>query len=404
MPDLEGGLTIRMKIPADASPNTVQIHSTRPVHACRVFEGKQADEALRLLPLLYSVCGIAQSCAGVRAVERAMDNPRDHQTERLRDALVNMETIREHLWQIFLHWPHFLGAEVHKQAMVDLVALQQAYRQALCADTDLFQIGAVADSTDSTLPEPVLEKLQTLLRNEVFSVPPEQWLAINDLQGLQDWSRLADTMAAGLIRRVLERNWQNSGACKTPQLSQITETQIHHLLQDATFVEKPQWEGECRETSSLTRNQTPLLNVLHKEYGNGLLVRLVARLTELAKLPLSLMPSGMDQRSLAYTKTAQTGIGQSDAARGQLLHAVSLDGNRIYRYQILAPTEWNFHPQGVVAQSLASLKGELDTITEQAHLLINAIDPCVSYQLQVVSGNERKSKEVEPEQCPGKKP
>ena len=59
-----------------------------------------------------------------------------------------------------------------------------------------------------------------------------------------------------------------------------------------------------------------------------------------------------------------------------------LDGDRIARLRILAPTEWNFHPEGAAARALASLRGDDRNTTQiQANLLIHAIDPCVGYEL-----------------------
>ena len=60
-----------------------------------------------------------------------------------------------------------------------------------------------------------------------------------------------------------------------------------------------------------------------------------------------------------------------ETARGLLMHEIALDGERIADYCIVAPTEWNFHPQGPLAgwligrnagdraavQGLAALKG-----------------------------------------------
>jgi hypothetical protein len=56
----------------------------------------------------------------------------------------------------------------------------------------------------------------------------------------------------------------------------------------------------------------------------------------------------------------------------------------IGRYQILAPTEWNFHPEGVLAKGLNQLQADsVELLKQQASLLINAIDPCVGYALQI---------------------
>ncbi|MES9847278.1 MAG: hypothetical protein ABW145_02715, partial [Candidatus Thiodiazotropha sp.] len=62
-----------------------------------------------------------------------------------------------------------------------------------------------------------------------------------------------------------------------------------------------------------------------------------------------------------------------------------LDKGMISGYQIVAPTEWNFHPRGVVARGLLSLPAqEIDALKRHADLFINAVDPCVGYRLEIV--------------------
>ena len=54
------------------------------------------------------------------------------------------------------------------------------------------------------------------------------------------------------------------------------------------------------------------------------------------------------------------GLGQVQAARGLLVHRVAIRAGRVADYRILAPTEWNFHPQGAAALGLATLPGAVD--------------------------------------------
>ncbi len=79
------------------------------------------------------------------------------------------------------------------------------------------------------------------------------------------------------------------------------------------------------------------------------------------------------------------GIGQKEAARGRVVHRVEMHGASVGRYQILAPTEWNFHPRGVVAAALARLpRGDVDALRRKADMLIKAVDPCVGYDLRIL--------------------
>jgi Ni,Fe-hydrogenase I large subunit len=64
------------------------------------------------------------------------------------------------------------------------------------------------------------------------------------------------------------------------------------------------------------------------------------------------------------------------------VHRVELEHDCVRRYQILAPTEWNFHPDGVAARGLKTLTApDAVSLRRQAAMLISAVDPCVGYEL-----------------------
>ena len=78
------------------------------------------------------------------------------------------------------------------------------------------------------------------------------------------------------------------------------------------------------------------------------------------------------------------GIARTEAARGRLVHGVEILDGLVRRYLILAPTEWNFHPQGAAAQALALIAGSgRSDARGLADLMIIAFDPCVEYSLTV---------------------
>jgi Ni,Fe-hydrogenase I large subunit len=64
-----------------------------------------------------------------------------------------------------------------------------------------------------------------------------------------------------------------------------------------------------------------------------------------------------------------------EMARGLLLHWVQVDAEGLVQdYRVLAPTEWNFHPQGALAQAVAALPADA---VGTARTLAAAYDPCV---------------------------
>jgi Ni,Fe-hydrogenase I large subunit len=111
-------------------------------------------------------------------------------------------------------------------------------------------------------------------------------------------------------------------------------------------------------------------------------------LLEIAAAPPS--DQSLDPVPLLASGALPLGDGQAlawcEMARGLLLHWVQLDSEgRVRDYRVLAPTEWNFHPDGVLARALAALAAD-DTVAAQ--LLAAAFDPCVNCTVQTQQAKE----------------
>ena len=71
-------------------------------------------------------------------------------------------------------------------------------------------------------------------------------------------------------------------------------------------------------------------------------------------------------------------------ARGMLLHHVRIESGRVAEYWIVAPTEWNFHPQGALTGLIGLREGNAARLTETAMLFVLSLDPCVEFEIEVI--------------------
>ena len=77
-----------------------------------------------------------------------------------------------------------------------------------------------------------------------------------------------------------------------------------------------------------------------------------------------------------------SGVGLVEAARGSLGHWLSIRRGRIERYQIIAPTTWNFSPRdsagqpGPLEQALRGLPAGPDAPPTVQHV-VRSFDPCM---------------------------
>ncbi len=391
--NIEGQLQIGLFIVSDKVIKA-DISSSRPLHVARVLHGKSTREALQPVPRLYSLCGTAQSHAAVLACEQALGLRAAPATALAREMLVWLETARDHLWRILLDWPVFLGEAADKTAVAGLSRLLPELRQALFGGRDPFQPG-VEPLVDDKAMTRLFARIERLLEQQVFDQSLQQWLEISDVAGLAQWSAHGRTVAARLLNRLQQDGWQNVGASRVDFLPVLDDARLHRCFtapDAAQFIARPTWSGQCRETTPLSRQRAhPLVQSLFREHGNGLLTHMTARLVELATIPSSsrrsaaaLAENRPEPLTAGCSAASGVGLGQVEAARGHLVHRAVIANDRVDAYQILAPTEWNFHPHGVVAQGLVSLgSGGEAVLRRKAALWINAVDPCVGYELRV---------------------
>jgi hypothetical protein len=60
-----------------------------------------------------------------------------------------------------------------------------------------------------------------------------------------------------------------------------------------------------------------------------------------------------------------------------------MDRGRIARWMILAPTDVNFHTEGVLRKRLPGVKVEREKAKALVSDLVLALDPCVDYKVSI---------------------
>jgi hypothetical protein len=182
--------------------------------------------------------------------------------------------------------------------------------------------------------------------------------------------------------------------------SAAAQTQVLHELAGSLraspdFALAPTQDGQPAETGCWTRAADPWVRPGREVYA-AVWMRHAARLAEVAHLA---GPLGEHWLALGALATGEReGLGWCEMARGLLVHWLCLDGHgRIARYRVLAPTEWNFHPQGGAARLLASHIGAAWARVSagggapsafdvaQVRAIAAAYDPCVELHIEPIA-------------------
>jgi Ni,Fe-hydrogenase I large subunit len=150
------------------------------------------------------------------------------------------------------------------------------------------------------------------------------------------------------------------------------------LAQGDAFAARPILPERVVETGSFAR---------HGKTGKGLGGRVAARWSDvqMSLQSLAALLRGAPRPTLFQAGRLEGhGYAAVETPRGRLYHLVRLDGPAIADYRLLAPTEWNFHPQGPFAAMLrGSCIGEGETAKLRIAKLAALFDPCIACHIQL---------------------
>ncbi len=313
-----GCVRLRLRID-DGRVAAVAVASERP-SVGRALRGRVADAAVRLVPLLFALCGQAQG----RAATLALAAARGEECAAGLDPAIQREAMREHLWRWLLDLPALLGAPVMQSEYVAAAAAIQ---------------GGQRDDLAALLNGPAIAALQ------------------RGLEALEEPAAAAPRLLPALDARASLGWW--------PRL-------------DAEFCRLPLWQGAAGETGALARRQGAA-----QAAAAPLAARWLARLEELRAWAEGQTQVGVVGTASAVPVAAGRGRALVETARGVLMHEIELDGEHIADHLIVAPTEWNFHPQGPLAGWLTGRDAaDREVLRAFAARSVAALDPCVRWELE----------------------
>ena len=370
---IEGELVVRVES-RGGRVTAASARAERPRVADRLFPGRPAHEAAALARSLFALCGRSQAIAAESAVEaiRGVASPAD---QRARELRIGAETLLEHAWRLLVDAPQLAGRD---PAAAPFALGRRALAPFLDASGD--QV-AVRD----------LDSVLDWSRAALLGRSPSDFLAIDTLEAFLDWTRWSSTPAASFCARLLSED-PALGASDVALLPAadgwIPGALAGAIDGDAAFDSRPTLDGTARETGPLARTAShPLLAACTAAWGRGFGARLVARLVESATLLASMGTGDPATRPPARHGAAATGDGAGiawvETARGLLVHRVALAGESIAAYRIVAPTEWNFHPEGAFARGARNLAAVDDEALEaRVRRLVASLDPCVGVRYE----------------------
>ncbi len=343
----------------------VEVKSTRP-QAHRILAGKSIDAVLQLLPMLFSVCGKAQQAAAVAAVSAAQGH------EILQLAMLQRrvvcEAMQEHLWRLLLDWPVQLGLPQQQEQFVRWHGV----------------LNAIASGQGSA------EKFSDELYSVLLGTTAAEWKQLDTHAKLIGWLNAGQGLLTPVMDALEHSENRLSFSGETPACSFLPTWTASDVWQiyaghiDAGFAGLPQHAGSPAETGALAHYQhSALLQDVLRKRPARLLARLIARLSDLLDSASALAQNNIAGRVQGISAGDGAGLSVVQTARGMLLHQVKIKAGHVAEYLIVAPTEWNFHPQGALTGMIGLQENDKAQLMEIVKLFVLSLDPCVEYEIEV---------------------
>ena len=347
MSGVDGALQIAVRV-RDGRVSAVKVISPRK-NIAPVFIGRRPEEAAVLAKNLFSLCPAAQSLAAEAAGDAALGRTPDPARGRRRSLRLLSERLGEMLRASLLDWPQDDPPEPASLA---------ALREILAA------LRAMPASDEAA----------------AFFGPIEQ--ASSGL-GLRDFRRGNGFFARQWAEVVGDEVHWRLRDVEAEFLRASDDEAVAQAMSDPNFALSPALAGRCVETGASARQGGA-------GFVNSLSGRLAARYADMAATldALAALVTGGDApdgRLAARNTGPRKGFSAVDSARGRLYHALRLDGaGRIADYRIVAPTEWNFHPEGPFVRLLLGAPiGNGALARRRVERLAFVFDPCIAVGVEL---------------------
>jgi hypothetical protein len=339
-----------------------------PLLLGRLTRGRRAAMLPDLLGSLFTVCAHAHRQTARRAVLAACGRP-VAAAELQRDALaIGLYTTREHLQRLAIDWPR-LGEHRDGDAATWL------------RDAPVIAMAAALSPAQESAWRDAAAALPRWLERRLFGMAPSDWLVrwrAERGDWLERWSAQHPHPVTRVLRAVRPRaqtlRWRGA-PLDVPARGEAGWRELAAAIAaDTGFASRPLWQGAPAETGPWTRLGA-------SEPMDSAWDRLGARLADLARIA-----GGAGLAGGALRLAPGEALAWSEMSRGLLVHWVQLEGDdldpvvaRAQRVHVLAPTEWNFHPDGAFARWLAACPPQADD--PAVRLATMALDPCLAFTI-----------------------
>lgn len=356
--------------------------TTRVNGLAEAMAGQDAADLPQLLSRIFPLCGMAHAVAGMRAIEAGLEVAVSPAQQTMRELMLLAEHAAAAGWRITMDWPPLLdqppdigGCTAIRRAVAAVGAAAHRERWT--------QIGGVR-------LRPAIEQLRTAAASlagslgELFPEAADPALS---------WKRLRHAIEAGsslparLIAAARVGALAEYGSHDGPLLQSKNAAWFSaRLADDPGFGNAPALDGTPAEVGPLAARRHPLTAEAIAAWGPTLATRLLAAALDAVAIAARLADAldGIADDDPAQVDPTRCGRGTAvvETSRGPLAYLVDTADGKVRTMRSVAPTEWNFHPDGPFMAALRAAPRLGDPV-RAARLLAASFDPCVPFTIKL---------------------
>lgn len=387
---------------------TIEFMSSR--HIENILKDKIASDALIINPRICGICGHAHLIATVQALESCYDNITiSNKAKIIRELTLNFELIQNHFKWFYLTIFPLLGL---KQDIYKATYPAQIMAKAIATVAGQYphnSYAIVGGITSEILPidsinlSHYLDEILSFYVQHIANVNLDNFLSCENIENLENKKgdlpmvmhllkqNGLENLGKSYDRFIVfgENSYFKSGKAQKTRVSKnLYFDKIEEQINQNSYAKNVTYQNKYYEVGPLSRamiNKTPLIKDAHRRYADSIFSRIIARVCEIAQLCVhsKKLLQNIDFDEPSYIKPSieikdlsACGYSMVEAARGSLIHNVSLENGIIQNYQIITPTQWNLgngtkENPCIAQKAMVGLKD-----TQLAQLAFKSFDVC----------------------------
>ncbi len=327
------------------------IASVRPFEIQKLCLHRTPEQVIQFIGLAYSLCGKAQQFAAQLALQ-------DLTEEQLQQSAhhVSLENLKEH----FIHLTQLLYT-------FELISEAERSHHLQGVGNWPQQKSNKADSL--TICQRIHEKFSTLLPGfDLVKMSVQQIISLPKIKQL--FQKIVPIQLAEPLPNIHQQHNIEAHMFSPKSWDMwVTTPALNTAIENTAFSRSHAYTAEF-QSLNIAELQKRVLGKLLDAMAN---FKTLSNQTDKSSPPL-----------FGFKKQDNITVSWVESARGRLFHLAEIDPQTqtTRRYAISAPTEWNFHPKGIVHQLIQALpQAEFSHWQKQVQQIAQIIDPCVPFHI-----------------------